>query len=331
MSSLEDQWWLDETEFSNTTELIAENSKSIVNSNQSADVPFDRSINPYRGCEHGCIYCYARPTHAYWDYSPGYDFESKIIYKENAASLLEKKFNSRNYQCQTIVIGANTDAYQPVERELKITRHLLELFLKYKHPVSVITKSQLIGRDIDLLSQLAENNLISVAVSVTTLDNTLKRTLEPRTSSPKARLMTIEKLAKHKIPVTALIAPIIPGINDHEMEKIVEQVASKGASQAAYILLRLPYEVKPLFLSWLEQHYPLRKQKVINYLKQMRQGRLNSHEFGLRMSGQGVFAQLLSQRFKVACNKMNINAARQKPALNTSLFRTLNDTQLQLF
>ena len=328
---LEDQWWIDDTEFNNTTELIPEHSKSIISVNQSPDVPFSQSINPYRGCEHGCIYCYARPTHAYWDFSPGYDFESKIIYKNNAVELLEKKFNSPSYRCQTIVIGANTDAYQPVEKELKITRQLLKLFLAYQHPVSIITKSQLIGRDLDLLTQLAEQNLVSVAVSVTTLENSLKQILEPRTSSPKARLKTIRRLNENNIPVTALIAPIIPAINDHELESMVSEVAVNGAKQVAYILLRLPHEVKPLFIDWLQQHYPLRKQKVLNLLQQMRQGQLNSPQFGLRMSGQGIFAQLLRQRFQIACQKAGIIPARNTIVLNTELFQLKRDKQLCLF
>ena len=329
-ADIEDRWWLEDEEYPDITELIPEQSKSIITTNRSPDVPFDKSINPYRGCEHGCIYCYARPTHAYWDLSPGYDFESKIIYKPNAAKLLERKFNSRNYHCSPIVIGANTDAYQPAEKKLKVTRQLLEVFVKYQHPVSIITKSQLIGRDLDLLSKLAKNDLVSVAVSVTTMKNSLKRVLEPRTASPKARLVTIEKLTQANIPVTALVAPIIPGINDDELEKLVYHATESGASKAAYILLRLPFEVKPLFMDWLEQHFPLRKQKVLNYLTQMRQGKLNSQEFGLRMSGEGVFAHLLKQRFKLACQKANISDKREI-CLNTALFRADCSRQLGLF
>ncbi|WP_444997834.1 PA0069 family radical SAM protein [Aliikangiella sp. IMCC44359] len=329
---LSDVWWYESDEATNITELFEEQAKTIVTTNQSPDVPFSQTINPYRGCEHGCIYCYARPSHAYWDYSPGYDFESKIIYKPNAAELLKKKFNSRSYQCQPIVIGANTDAYQPVEKNLKITRQLLKIFIQYKHPVSIITKSQLILRDLDLLTELADKNLVSVAVSVTTLKNSLKRTLEPRTASPQSRLATIEKLSSNNIPVTTLVAPVIPGLNDDEIEMIIEQVSQKGASNAAYILLRLPYEVKPLFIHWLETHYPLKKQKVLNYLTQMRQGKLNTPEFNDRMSGQGVLAKLIKQRFNLACHKAGLNTQRKRTqTLDTSLFTSPGSQQIDLF
>ncbi|MCW8877248.1 MAG: PA0069 family radical SAM protein [Kangiellaceae bacterium] len=335
-----DWWYQDELEEpQDSTELIKEKCKSIISSNQSPDVPFNKSINPYRGCEHGCIYCYARPSHAYWDLSPGYDFESKIIYKVNAAELLEEKFNSRNYQCEPVCIGANTDGYQPVEKQLKITRQILELCLDYQHPVSIITKSQLINRDLDLLSALAEKNLTSVAISVTTLDNALKRRLEPRTSSPRARLMTIRNLSLASVPVTALVAPIIPGLNDDELEIILRRVSENGASTAAYIMLRLPFEVRTLFVEWLERNYPMRKQKVLNYLASLRNDKLNDPEFGSRMSGQGVFAELIRQRFELACKKYGL-LKRTEVKLETQLFRPkrnvqkhkkLNEQQLTLF
>ena len=330
----EDVWWQEvEEDFleSDTTELIKENCKTIVSKNRSPDVPFENSINPYRGCEHGCVYCYARPSHAYWDLSPGYDFESKIIYKANAPELLEEKFNSRCYRASPICIGANTDGYQPAEKQLKITRKLLEICLEYKHPVSIISKSALVCRDIDILSGLAEHNLISVAISVTTLSNELKRKLEPRTASPAARLNTIKALADSGIPVTSLVAPIIPGINDEELESIVESVAGQGATSASYIILRLPFEVKPLFLDWLERHYPLRKDKVINFLRSLREGKLNDKNFKSRMSGMGVYAELIRKRFDLACKKAGL-LERRNLELNTGLFHPIKArNQLTLF
>ena len=329
---LDDGWWQEQESSADTTELIEEKAKSIISTNRSPDVPFNRSINPYRGCEHGCVYCYARPTHAYWDFSPGYDFESKIIYKPNAAELLEKKFNSPNYQCEPIVIGANTDAYQPAEKEKQVTRDLLNVFIKYRHPVSIITKGQLIGRDLDLLSQLANFNLVSVAVSVTTLKNSLKGVLEPRAASPITRLKAIKQLAEIGVPVTALVAPIIPAINDEELESILENVSANGAINASYILLRLPYEVEPIFVEWLETHFPLRKQKVLNYLQQIRGGKLNQSEFGKRMSGEGPFAEAIKQRFKLACNRNGLSDSRRTDFnLNTKLFRNTRSNQLDLF
>ncbi|TQV87141.1 PA0069 family radical SAM protein [Aliikangiella coralliicola] len=335
--AIDDGWWQQE-ELSDSlpvkTSLIKEHSKTIISNNQSPDVPFEQSINPYRGCEHGCVYCYARPSHAFWDLSPGLDFESKIIYKANAIELLEKKFNSPSYQCKPITIGANTDAYQPVERKLKITRQILQLMLDYQHPVSIITKGQLIGRDLDLLAKLADKNLVSVAVSVTTLENSLKRILEPRTASPTSRLEIIRKLSEKNIPVTALIAPIIPAINDGEIEKMIHQVSLSGATRAAYILLRLPYELKAIFGDWLDTHFPQRKEKVLNYLREMRGGKLNEQRFGRRMSGDGIYAQLINRRFHVACQKFGIEGLHGREgdiqSLNTSLFRSDQPKQFDL-
>ena len=335
---VDDGWW-QQDDFSSSpqikTSLIKEHCKTIISTNQSPDVPFEQSLNPYRGCEHGCVYCYARPSHAFWDLSPGLDFESKIIYKTNAVELLEKKFNSPSYQCKPITIGANTDAYQPAERQLKITRRILQLALDYQHPVSIITKGQLIIRDLDLLAKLAEKNLASVAVSVTTLENSLKRILEPRTASPSARLEIIRRLSEQNIPVTVLVAPIIPAINDSELENILQQVSASGATKAAYILLRLPYEVKQLFADWLNTHFPQRKEKVLNYLREMRGGKLNEQRFGYRMSGDGIYANLIRQRFQVACRKFGIDDLHRREAsiqsLDTSLFRAGQAEQLDLF
>ncbi|MCO7225830.1 PA0069 family radical SAM protein [Pleionea sp. CnH1-48] len=304
----DDVWWYQEGDQpANTTQLIEEKAKSIISTNQSSDVPFEQSINPYRGCEHGCVYCFARPSHAYWDFSPGFDFESKIIYKSNAAELLRAKFDNPRYQCTPIALGVNTDAYQPVEQQLEITRDILKLMVEYQHPVTIITKSKLICRDIDLLSQLAENNLVSVAMSMTSLSNHLKRIMEPRAASPKARLQTIEELNKHHIPTSVIVAPVIPGINDSEMESLLRACSDAGASVARYILLRLPYEVKPIFVQWLQQHFPFRKKKVLNFLTEMRNGKLNENRFGYRMSGDGIYAKLFKQRFKVACQKAGLN------------------------
>ncbi|MET1257243.1 PA0069 family radical SAM protein [Aliikangiella maris] len=327
-----DNWWHENDQSSDITELIKERSKSIISVNQSPDVPFEQSINPYRGCEHGCVYCYARPSHAYWDLSPGYDFESKIIYKENAVELLEKKLRSRSYQCKPITIGANTDAYQPIEKKLRLTRSLLETLLKYNHPVHLITKGQGIIRDLDILALLAQNNLVSVGISLTTLDNSLKTILEPRAASPSTRLSIISKLSDCGVPVSVLVAPIIPAINDCEIESILTAAKENGAKNAAYIMLRLPHEVQTIFIRWLERHYPLRKQKVLNYLNELRKGQLNSNQFGSRMTGEGIFADTIKQRFELSCKKLRLIHTREAPSqLNTELFSKGNDQQLKLF
>ncbi|MDJ0929029.1 MAG: PA0069 family radical SAM protein [Gammaproteobacteria bacterium] len=301
------------------TELLPELSKSILCQNNSPDVPFRQSINPYRGCEHGCVYCYARPAHAYVDLSPGLDFETKIFFKPDAANLLRKSFNRPAYRVSTISLGANTDPYQPAERRLGITREILTVMAEYRHPVAIVTKSALVERDLDLLSDLARDNLIRVLISVTSLDDDLKRSLEPRAASPARRLKTIRHLSQAGVPVGALIAPVIPGLNEHELDRLVEAVARAGADHAAYILLRLPWEVRDLFVDWLETHRPLRAKRVMNLLRQFRHGRDNDPCFGSRMRGEGTLAELLGQRFTQACRRNNL-ATGDRPSLNIGAF-----------
>lgn len=301
------------------TVVRAEAAKSIISRNRSPDVPFEQSINPYRGCEHGCVYCFARPTHSYLDLSPGLDFETRLYYKQNAAELLEAELRKPRYVCKPITIGANTDPYQPIERERRITRQLLETMLEYRHPVSLITKGSLIERDLDLLSDLARLDLVSVHVSVTSLDSTLKRNLEPRAASAAARLRMIERLAASGVPVGTLIAPVIPALTDHELESIVERVAAAGASSAGYVLLRLPHEVAGLFVEWLETHYPDRARHVMSLVRQSRGGRDYDSGWGQRMRGSGQFADLIETRFRLACRRHGLDR-RRDDALRTDRF-----------
>ncbi|MEM7055161.1 MAG: PA0069 family radical SAM protein, partial [Pseudomonadota bacterium] len=275
------------------TQIAAETAKSIISRNQSPDVGFEQSINPYRGCEHGCVYCFARPSHSYLDLSPGLDFETRLFYKHNAVELLEQELRKPDYVCKPIVLGINTDAYQPIEKKLGITRRLLELLLEYRHPVSLLTKGITILRDLDLLEQLAEYNLVSVAVSLTTLDNDLKRKLEPRTASPAGRLKVLRAMREIGLKPSVLLAPIIPQINDAELEAMAEAAAEAGAVRAAYVLLRLPHELKALFREWLDEHYPERAAHVMSLIQQMRGGRDYDSAYGRRMTGTGPFAQLL--------------------------------------
>ena len=302
------------------TVVRAEAAKSIISRNQSPDVPFEQSINPYRGCEHGCVYCFARPTHSYLDLSPGLDFETRLYYKQNAPELLESELRKPGYICKPITIGANTDPYQPIEREHRITRRLLETMLEYRHPVSLITKGALIERDLDVLSELARLNLVSVHVSVTSLDRDLKRNLEPRAASASARLRMIERLATADVPVGALIAPVIPALTDHELESIVERVAKAGAQSAGYVLLRLPHEVAGLFVEWLETHYPDRARHVMSLVRQSRGGKDYDSAWGQRMRGSGHFADLIETRFRLACRRHGLNR-RNDSGLRTDLFR----------
>jgi DNA repair photolyase len=313
------------------TTVWMQQAKSIISSNNSPDIPFDSSINPYQGCEHGCIYCYARPTHAYLGHSPGLDFETRLYVKENAAALLKKEFSKPGYIPKLIVLGANTDPYQPIERQHNISRSILEVMEQHNHPVAITTKSGLVTRDIDILARLASKQLARVYVSVTSLNNEISRTLEPRASSPARRLEAIRKLTQAGIPTGTLIAPVIPGITDAELEKIIEAVASAGAASAAYISLRLPREVADLFTEWLHEHYPLRAKHVVNLISEMRGGRLYDSDFGTRMTGTGVFADLLRQRFELACKRHGINAKRELP-FRTDLFSLTSDnSQLSLF
>ena len=289
------------------TTVQADATRSIITRNNSPDVPFTQSINPYRGCEHGCVYCFARPTHAYFNLSPGLDFETKLFYKPDAAKLLEAELSKSSYRCQTIALGTNTDPYQPIEREYKVMRGILEVLHRCKHPVSIVTKGSLIERDIDLLSAMAAQGLASVAISITSLRDDLKRTLEPRTASPRARLRVIKSLSDAGIPVTVMVAPVIPLLTDSELEQILEAAAEAGARHAGYLLLRLPHEVKQLFRDWLEAHEPLKAKHVMSILNQMRGGKDNDPRFGSRMTGMGVYAELLAKRFITACERIGLN------------------------
>ena len=302
------------------TELIPEQIRSIISRNQSPDIPFEQSVNPYRGCEHGCVYCYARPSHAYMDLSPGLDFEQKIYTKPEAAAVLRQELSKPGYRCSPITLGANTDAWQPVERELRITRQILEVLAEFRHPVSIITKSALVERDLDLLQDLARDNLVHVLVSVTTLDDELKRRMEPRTAGPRRRIETIRRLSAAGIPCGVLAAPMIPGLNDHELENILAASAEAGARYAGYVLLRLPHEVEPIFAGWLQAQYPLKAAKVLSLIRQVRGGALNDAQFGSRMRGSGPLAALLAQRFAAACRRHGFTR-ESEAALDSTRFR----------
>ena len=317
---VEDGWGAEDGGPSLETWLAPEAARTVLTRNTSPDIPFDRSINPYRGCEHGCIYCFARPSHAYVDLSPGLDFETRIFYKENAAQRLEEALRKPGYTCAPIALGTNTDPYQPAERTLGVTRSLLQTLLKYRHPVTIVTKGQLVTRDIDLLAAMAEQKLASVMLSVTTLDAALKRRLEPRTPSGRARLGAVRDLVSAGIPTGVMVAPVIPAINDHEIEDILAASAAAGARRAAYILVRLPREVKTLFRDWLVQHYPDRAGHVMSLIRQSRGGRDNDPRFGHRMRGEGVFAQMIQRRFARACREYRIDPG-EAFKLDTTQFR----------
>ncbi|MFT3735527.1 MAG: PA0069 family radical SAM protein [Rhodocyclaceae bacterium] len=310
------------------TELIIDSAKSVITYNESPDIPFDRSINPYRGCEHGCSYCFARPTHSYLGLSPGLDFETKIAYKPDAAALLRKELGKRSYVCAPIALGVNTDAWQPIERKLGITRSILEVFAECRHPFSTVTKGSLIERDLDLLADMARDDLVHVMVSVTTLDAELARKMEPRAAAPHKRLELIGKLHDAGVPVGVLFAPLIPALNDHELERVFEAAAERGAGAAGYVLLRLPHELADMFPRWLETHVPGRTAHVMSLIQQMRGGKANSAEFGKRMRGEGLFAELYAKRAKLAAERLGLNQARR--ALNTAAFKPPRDEGPQL-
>ena len=302
-----------------TTQIIEERVKSILSSNDSPDISFDLSINPYRGCEHGCVYCFARPTHSYLNMSPGLDFETRIIAKVNAAQRLREAFAGRSYEPLLLNIGSATDAYQPAERKLGITRSVIEVMADCSHPFSLVTKSSGIERDLDLIAPMAERGLAAVYVSVTSLDSALSRILEPRAASPQRRLRTIEALAKAGVPVGVSVSPVIPFINEPELERILEAAASVGATSAFSVVLRLPWEVNPLFQQWLDQHFPERAARVMARVREMRGGRDYDAKFGTRMRGEGVWAQLLQQRFQKAAARFGLN--RQRVELDLTQFR----------
>ncbi len=294
------------------TTLTRDATRTIIARNSSPDIPFDRSINPYRGCEHGCIYCFARPTHAYLGLSPGLDFETKILFKPEAAALLTAELASPKYRCDVVAMGTNTDPYQPVERDLKITRQILRVLSDFNNPVGIVTKNHLITRDIDILGDMARRNLAEVFLSITTLDRDLARTMEPRASAPHRRLDAIRELAAAGIPVGVMTAPMIPGLNDHEMEAILDASAAAGATRAGYTALRLPLEIKELFEEWLRANRPDRAERILSLVRQMRGGELYKAEFGTRMKGEGPIAQLLSQRFAAAVKRLDLNRVRYR-------------------
>jgi DNA repair photolyase len=332
-AAVDDDWPGDgETASAEPEQVVLEDAaKRVISRNRSPDVPFEQSVNPYRGCEHGCVYCYARPTHAWLGLSPGLDFETRLFYKPDAAERLAAELDAPGYRCRTIVLGANTDPYQPVERRLGITRALLEVLAARRHPVSVVTKGALVERDLDVLAAMAARGLASVMISVTTLDDALKRRLEPRTAAPARRLASLERLAAAGIPTGVLIAPVIPALNDHEPEARLEAAAAAGARSAGWILLRLPHEVGPLFTEWLGHHYPERAGRVMSLLRQARGGRDNDPRFGHRMRGSGPWVDALSARFRLACRRLGI-AETDRTALDTSQFEPRrSDRQIDLF
>jgi DNA repair photolyase len=302
------------------TVLTAMEARRIISSNDSPDVPFDRSINPYMGCEHGCIYCYARPSHSYLDLSPGIDFETRIFYKPNAVSALLAEWRKPRYVCKPITIGANTDPYQPAEKKLGLTRQLLEAFLEHRHPVSLISKGGLMRRDLDLLAELARLRLCSVAISVPTADNALKRRLEPRVPSADVRFRLMESLSSAGVPTSLLMAPIIPAVNDREIEDIVARAAAAGARRASYVLLRLPFELKEIFAEWLDGHMPERAAHVMSLVRQASGGKEYDPRFGIRQSGRGAYADMIAQRFRVACSKNGLPHARSLDDLDCGSF-----------
>jgi DNA repair photolyase len=313
------------------TSLTAEAARTIITRNDSPDVSFDRSINPYRGCEHGCIYCYARPAHAYMGLSPGLDFESRLFFKPKAAALLERELSALRYVPAVIHIGGNTDPYQPQERRVGVTRQLIEVMARFRHPFSIITKSALILRDADLLGPLGEANLTRVAVSVTSLDRRLARVMEPRAATPQRRLDTVRALTDAGAPVMVMFAPVIPGLNDHEMEAVLERAAQAGAVGAGYVALRLPLEIKDLFREWLEANVPDRASRVMSLVRQMRGGRDYDPQWGKRMKGEGPIADLLARRFAIAKRRLGLD--RPHPPLDLTQFKVPPKTgdQLDLF
>ncbi|MCC7427262.1 MAG: PA0069 family radical SAM protein [Alphaproteobacteria bacterium] len=290
------------------TTLTRDASRSIISYNTSPDIGFDRAINPYRGCEHGCVYCYARPTHAYLGLSPGLDFETKLLFKPEAAELLERELRKPGYVPRPIALGSNTDPYQPVEKQLRLTRAILEVLARFNHPCTIVTKSALVLRDAELLADMARRKLVRVMLSVTTLDRTLARLMEPRAASPARRLQAVAGLAQAGVPVGVMTAPVIPGLNDCEIEPLLEQSARAGASAAGYVLLRLPHEIRDLFTDWLNTHYPERAKKVLALVRETRGGALNEPRFHHRHTGQGPFADLIARRFAIAARRFGLDA-----------------------
>ena len=330
--AFDDGWdTIDEAQAPLRTEVRPDASRTVITRNNSPDLGFDRSINVYRGCEHGCVYCYARPTHAYLGLSPGQDFESRIFVKHEAPAQLERELARPGYECRMIAMGTNTDPYQPTERRLALTRGVLEVLDRHDHPVGIVTKSALVTRDADILARMAGRRLATVALSVTTLDRDLARAMEPRASTPAKRLEAIKALSDAGVPVGVMVAPIVPGLTDHEMESILNAANEAGAGRAGYVLLRLPLEVRELFLEWLSVHAPNQAKRVVSLLQGMRAGRLNDANFGSRMTGAGPYADLLAARFAAATRRLGLT--RRGPDLDTGRFRppSRDPAQLTLF
>lgn len=319
--AVDDGWFQEELADRIATAVLPEPARSVITYNQSPDIPFDRSINPYRGCEHGCPYCFARPSHAYLGLSPGIDFETRLFYKADAARLLREELARKSYVPEPVMFGANTDCYQPLEKRLGITRSLLEVLLEQRHPAYILTKASLILRDADLLAQMSGHRLVRVYVTLTTRDRDLKRRLEPRAAAHSARLQVIRELSARGVPVGVLVAPVIPAVNDHEVEALLEDAAAAGADSAGYVLLRLPLEVAGLFREWLETHMPDRAAHVMSLVQGARGGRDNSSEWGQRMRGTGVWAQLLRDRFHLARRRCGLGTGREQAPLDVSQFR----------
>ena len=316
--TFDDEWGAGGEEAPLTTQFFRDTSRSILAKNDSPDVGFTYDLNPYRGCEHGCVYCYARPSHEYLGFSSGLDFETKIMVKDDAARLLEEEFSRKSWKPAVVALSGNVDCYQPIERKLQITRQCLQVFLKYRNPVSMITKNALVVRDIDILKELSALDLVSVCLSVTTLDKELARRMEPRTSTPEQRLLAIEQLAKAGIPVSVNAAPVIPGLNDEEIPSILKEAAERGASSAGFSLLRLPYSVKDLFVDWVKREYPDRAEKVLNRIRDIRHGQLNDSDFSTRMKGSGEIASSIEQLFSISCRKHGLK--RKRSRLSTDKF-----------
>jgi DNA repair photolyase len=321
LEKIDDGWYRDEIVENLTETVLPDRARSVITSNDSPDVGFEVSINPYRGCSHGCVYCFARPSHAYLGLSPGLDFETKLFYKADAADILLSELAKSKYVCKPIALGINTDGYQPLEKRLGVTRSILAVLERCRHPLTIVTKSALIVRDIDLLESLAKDQLVSVMLSITSLSNDIKRTLEPRTASPQARLRVVQQLSEAGIPVGVLVAPVIPAITDHEMEDILAAAKAAGATSAGYVLLRLPHELKLLFREWLAEHYPDRAKHVMSLINQARGGKDYDAQFGTRMRGTGPYAELLRTRFELAKRKLGYASAEERHELNTTLFR----------
>ncbi len=325
-ASFDDGWSTVEEELPPLqTTLTRDASRSVISWNQSPDIGFDRAVNPYRGCEHGCVYCYARPSHAYLGYSPGLDFETKLTFKPDVAKILERELCKPGYIAKPIALGTNTDPYQPVDRTLKLTRSVLAVLDRFNHPVTIVTKSALVLRDLDILVPMAQRNLVRVCLSITTLDPVLARRMEPRAASAMRRLQAIAELAKAGVPAGVMAAPMIPGLNDAELEKILQSAATAGARWAGYVLLRLPHEIKQIFEDWLHQHYPDRARHVLDLVRETRAGTLNDAKFGQRFNGTGVYADLLASRFSRAARQFGLDG---RDGLDCSLFAVPPDMRM---